>query len=65
MNKYYGLLYDISNEFHIEQGENESEENWKARTIYTLLGRMAYASLSDQLEDDEVIPERGESISIT
>jgi len=65
VNKYHGLLHDISNEFHIEQGERESEEKWKSRTIYTLLGRMAYASLSDHLEDEEVIPEKGESISIT
>ena len=65
MNKYHGLLREISSKFHIEQGEGEPEERWKARTIYTLLGQMAYASLSDCLEENEIIPEEGESISIT
>lgn len=65
MNKYRGLLREVANEFHIEQGRSEPEEKWKARTIYTLLGRMAYASLSDCLEDNEVMPEDGEFISIT
>ena len=28
-------------------------ERWKARIVYSLLGRMAYASLYDHLEENE------------
>lgn len=65
MNKYQGLLTTIANELHIECGEAEHNDNWKARIVYSLLGRMAYASLSDHLEENEVIPEESESVSIT
>ena len=53
MKKYNGLLAEIAREFHIEQGEAESMERWKARIVYSLLGRMAYASLYDHLEENE------------
>ena len=64
MKKYNGLLAEIAREFHIEQGEAESMERWKARIVYSLLGRMAYASLNDHLEENEELPE-DQSISVT
>lgn len=64
MKKYNGLLAEIAREFHIEQGKTESGERWKARIIYSLLGRMAYASLNDHLEENEELPE-DQSISVT
>lgn len=65
MNKYHGLLEKIAGELHIECGEKESIENWKARIVYSLLGRMAYASLIDRLEEDEIAVESNEPVSIT
>jgi len=73
MNKYHELMRTIAGEYHIERGEQESHERWKARTVYSLLGRMACASLSDSLEEDELISlekdemtaESGGSVSIT
>ena len=38
MKKYNGLLAEIAREFHIEQGEAESMERWKARIVYSLPG---------------------------
>ena len=64
MKKYNGLLAEIAREFHIEQGEAESMERWKARIVYSLLGRMAYASLYDHLEEDEELPE-DKSVSVS
>ena len=64
MKKYNGLLAEIAREFHIEQGKTESGERWKARIIYSLLGRMAYASLYDHLEEDEELPE-DKSVSVS
>lgn len=64
MNKYNKLLDKIADTYHIARGGKESDERWKARVVYSLLGRMALASLSDSLEENEVAPETGESISI-
>lgn len=64
MNKYNKLLDTIVNTYHIVRGDKESDERWKARAVYSLLGRMALASLSDDLEEDEVTPKDCESISI-
>lgn len=50
MKKYRGLLNKIAEEFQVCQGDSESDESWKARVLYSYLGRMAYASLSDHLE---------------
>ena len=47
MNKYQNLLSRISKEFSIYKGENEEINKWKSRIIYSLLGRMALASLFD------------------
>ena len=66
MKKYNGLLAEIAREFHIEQGEAESMERWKARIVYSLLGRMAYASLRACLKSfdkrETVIDNRGKRV---
>lgn len=64
MNKYNKLLDAIANTYHIARGDKESDERWKARVVYSLLGRMALASLSDDLEENEVTPKDCEPISI-
>lgn len=64
MNKYNKLLDTIANTYHIARGAKESDERWKARAVYSLLGRMALASLSDDLEDEETAPKDCEPISI-
>lgn len=51
MKKYCGLIGTIADEFHISKGESEREDSWKARVVYSLLGRMGYASLWDIQED--------------
>ena len=51
MKKYCGLIGTIADEFHISKGAAEREESWKARVIYSLLGKMGYASLWDIQED--------------
>ena len=65
MNKYHDLLNTIAEELHIEHGEKEPVEKWKARIVYSLLGRMACASLFDYLEEDAVVAKGDESVSIT
>lgn len=51
MKKYNGLICEIADEFHILKGKEETEEVWKCRVIYSLLGRMGYASLWDTVDD--------------
>ncbi len=51
MKQYTGLLRNIASELNISRGSTESEDSWKARVIYSVLGRMAYASLWDVTED--------------
>lgn len=51
MNRYNHLINTIADEFHISQGKTEADDVWKARVIYSLLGRMGYASLWDIQED--------------
>ena len=64
MNKYNKLLDTIANTYHIARGDKESDERWKARVVYSLLGQMALASLLDDLEEDEVTHNVCEPISI-
>ena len=54
MIKYNSLLMRISNEYSIKRGTKEDTTSWKERIIYSLLGRMAIASLSDGLEEGTV-----------
>lgn len=51
MNKYDGLIAVIADEFHISKGKSEQDDEWKARVVYSLLGRMGYASLWDIQEN--------------
>lgn len=51
MKKYCGLIGTIADEFHISKGAAERDESWKARVVYSLLGKMGYASLWDIQED--------------
>ena len=64
MDQYNGFLQKISIELGIEQGKKESVERWKTRIIYSILGRMAYASLFDGYEEPLVTMQDSEPISI-
>lgn len=50
MDKYNGLLLQVSNQYHIYKGEQETENDWKTRIVYSICGMMAYASLWDDAE---------------
>lgn len=50
MNKYNGLLSNVSRQYHILKGNAETETEWKARLVYSICGMMAYASLWDDAE---------------
>lgn len=45
------LLLEVSQQYQIYRGEQENENEWKARVIYSICGMMAYASLWDDLEE--------------
>lgn len=53
MSEYYPLVDRIAREFHIVQGDKETDSLYQARVIYSLLGRMGYASLWDMEENGE------------
>ena len=55
MTDYGRLLNNISQELKIKKDKEESELYWAARVIYSSLGRIAQASLFDDLEDGEDI----------
>ena len=42
----------ISEDYAIRKGKSEDQNQWKARLIYSLLGKMALASLFDIDEED-------------
>lgn len=52
MDKYNGLLKRISDEYSIPRGKMETERSWKARIIYSAIGRIALASLFDDDEEE-------------
>lgn len=54
MNKYNDLLNKASWEFSIERGDQEKVDHFKARIVYSIIGRMAIASLSDTPDDGSV-----------
>lgn len=58
MNKYNNLLRNISERYGISKGKNETDNEWKARLIYSICGIMAYASLWDNEDDEPVSIER-------
>ena len=51
MNKYNGLLLNISQQYGICHGEHETEISRKTRIVYSICGMMAYASLWDESEE--------------
>lgn len=51
MNKYNGLLSKVSRQYHILRGNQEKEDEWKSRLVYSICGMMAYASLWDNTEE--------------
>jgi hypothetical protein len=55
MDKYNGLLSIVSKKYHIIRGEQEKENEFKTRLVYSVCGMMGYASLWDESEDDEFI----------
>ena len=52
MNKYDNLMAKIGAEYNIKKGKTESINDWKVRLIYSVLGRMAVASLLDDYDND-------------
>ena len=48
----YDLLRQIGAELRIRKGTKEDKPHWYARIIYSSIGRMALASLFDQLDND-------------
>jgi hypothetical protein len=60
MNKSNQLIYDIAIEYGIDKGNNETNVSFYSRVIYSLLSRMGYASLWDEITDEEM-----EAVSIT
>ncbi len=51
MNSYIELIHAIAANIGIAKGDQEREESWRARVIYSVLGQMAYSSLYDLQED--------------
>ena len=47
MDKYNGLLSKVSHQYHILRGNQETEDEWKTRLVYSICGMMAYACLWD------------------
>lgn len=56
MNQYFGLMNNISKEYRIPKGNTETEENWKARVLYSYLGQVAYSSLFDIQDNHNLEP---------
>lgn len=54
MDKYNNLLLKVAGRYNIIKGTEESENDWKARLIYSICGMMAYASLWDESEEETV-----------
>lgn len=54
MNKYNNLLNNAADEYSISKGEHENLEEYKARIVYSIIGRMALASLWDMPESGDV-----------
>lgn len=54
MKKYNNLLINASQEYSISKGKHENEINYKIRLVYSIVGRMAIASLWDMPESGDV-----------
>lgn len=55
MNEYGGLIEKIGRELGINKDENEDSVYWKGRVVYSIMGKMAMASLFDVLEDNQPV----------
>lgn len=55
MTDYFKLIQAVSDEYDIKKSKTESEPEWIARVVYSYLGQMGYASLSD-INDDGILP---------
>ncbi len=53
MNLSSDFLELTASELGIKKGAEESEQEWKARIIYSMAGRVALASLRDEREDEQ------------
>lgn len=65
MRKYDSLIQKIADTFALYQSSTETDGMYKARIVYSLLGRMAYVSLWDTQEDFLEDEEANEDVSIT
>lgn len=54
MDKYNKLLTLVSQTYGIPKGTTESESDWKIRIIYSICGMMAYTSLWDDAEEEQI-----------
>ena len=54
MDKYNNLLLKVAGRYNIIKGTEESENDWKARLIYSICGMIGYASLWDESEEETV-----------
>lgn len=55
MRKYNSFLCQVAETLCIKKGLMESEESFKRRVIYSAIGKIAYASLFDKVEESEYI----------
>ena len=54
MKRHNKILMQAAEDFNIKQGDTESEESYEARIIYSLICRLAYASLWDNLPESTI-----------
>lgn len=54
MSRSLSILSTAASDFSIYQGHSENSSSWKLRVIYSILGRMAIASLWDFPEEGDV-----------
>lgn len=59
MNNGNDLLLEIAQRYNICKGDQEPEEEWKARVVYSICGMMAYASLWDLEETVSLVHLKG------
>lgn len=55
MTRYHGLLRSIARSLGVLKGLTESENAWKSRIVYSVLGKMALASLWDVQDENEPV----------
>lgn len=55
MSEYGRLMEKIAQELNIKKETGEDSITWKARVVYSVMGKMALASLFDVLENDQSV----------